>query len=264
VSIRVETIGDATFLLGAMSESAEDVDAALEAGSTCLKNLQRDVAPDLELIFGGSLDVLPRSAAARVAMEAARTAAHAGHANHSSEAARYALGGAFVDQALEAMKEIASLDAGYVVSGECGAFSLGADAILNVPTEFRGGLWLEVVRGVRPGVIKGGIAVAGTRVPESADGDADAVAVYARSAAEAALSAVLIADAVVMPEQAKSKSIPSAEDIWDALTLGVKTMLPLREASMVRAGILALRGRGRLIGSIEGDRLLRFGVSDWR
>lgn len=263
MSIRVETVGDATFLLGAVSGDPSDAARALDVGAACLKALQAEIAPDLDLIFGGSLDVLPRSAPARVAMEAARTAAHAGHADHSAEAARYALAGAFADHILGAMKAAVDLEAAYVVGGECGAFSIGFETVLDVPAEFRGALWLEVVRGLRPGIVKGGIAVAGRRVPESADGDADAVAIYARSATEAALSAVLVADAVNMSPAARNKPIPPAEDIWDALSQGVRTLLPLREANMVRAGILSLRGRGRLIGPIAGDRLLRFGVSDW-
>lgn len=262
--IHVENVGGTGFLLGASAVAPTDMQHALDAGVSCLKTLYADTEPDLDLISSGSLDVLPRSLAARVAMEAARTAAHAGHADHSAEAARYALAGAFADQAIDAMKAAVNLDAAYVVSGECGAFFLEMDSVLNVPAGYRGSLWLEVIRAIRPGIVKGGIAVAGSRVPHSADGDADAVAIYARSAAEAALSSVFVADAVEMPATARSQTIPPPEAIWEALSKGVRCLLPLREASMVRAGILSLRGRGRLIGPIAGDRLLRFGVSDWR
>lgn len=262
--IHVENVGGTSFLLGASAATPTDMQLALDAGISCSKTLHADTEPDLELISSGSLDVLPRSPAARVAMEAARTAAHAGHGDHSVEAAKYALSGVFADQAIDAMKAAVSLDAAYVVSGECGAFFLEMDSVLNVPAEYRGDLWLEVIRAIRPGIVKGGIAVAGARVPDSADGDADAVAIYARSAAEAALSSVFVADAVEMPTTARGQSIPPTEAIWDALSKGVRALLPLREASMVRAGILSMRGRGRLIGPIAGDRLLRFGVSDWR
>lgn len=264
VRIHVENVGGTSFLLGASAARPTDMQLALDAGISCLKSLYADAEPDLELMSSGSLDVLPRSPAARIAMEAARTAAHAGHGDHSAEAARYALSGALADQAIDAMKAAGVVDSAYVVSGECGAFFLEMDSILNVPAEHRGALWLEVIRAIRPGIVKGGIAVAGTRVPDSADGDADAVAIYARSAAEAALSSVFVADAVEMPTTARGQSIPSTEAIWDALSKGVRALLPLREASMVRAGILSMRGRGRLIGPIAGDRLLRFGVSDWR
>lgn len=242
-----------------------DMVAALTGGVACLRSLSEAAMPDLDLVAGGSLDVLPRSEVGRVSLEAARMAAKAGQLEHSAAAARYALTGALADQALMAMATSEnSIAAAYVVSGECCALMVSGDADLDVPAASRGELWFEVARSLPRGAARGGIAVAGKRVPESADGDADAVAVYARSAAEAALSAVLVADSVVLSSVARHSLVPSPEDIWEALSRGVKALLPLRQANIVTGGILAFRGRGRLVGPVSGDGLLRFGVSDWR
>ncbi len=259
----VEILG-ATYHLGAGAEGSSMSEDAVAAGVAFLKKAAQDAADDMSLVSQGHLDVLPRSEAARTALEAARTAVHAGHPDHSTAAAQYAVAGALADQTVQHMREHASLASAYVVKGECGSFSVDTAAVLDVPSELRGALWLEVIRGLRPGIVMGGIAVAGRRVPNSADGDADIVAVYARSGAEAALSAILIADSVELSDGAKKQSIPATEDMWDALSKGVRVLSPLRQANLVRTGVLALRGRGRCVGTIEQDRLLRFGVSDWR
>ncbi len=259
----VEILG-APYHLGASAEDASVSDSAVAAGVAFLKQAAAETAGDMDLVSQGHLDVLPRSEAARTALEAARTAVHAGHPDHSVAAAQYAVAGALADQTVRHMGGAANLACAYAVSGECGAFSIEFEAVLDVPSDQRGALWLELIRGLRPGVIKGGIAVAGHRVPNSADGDADIVAVYARSGAEAALSAILIADSVELSDRAKSRAIPATEDIWDALSKGVRVLSPLRQANLVRTGVLAQRGRGRCVGQIAHDRLLRFGVSDWR
>jgi len=268
VSTRVVEIDGVVFYVGVSSEDPALSDQALEVGVTWLRQAAEKAAVDLDLISQGSLDVLPRSEVARTAMEAARTAVHAGHSEHSISAARYALSGALADKVVSKMLDVGALSSTYVVSGECGAFSIKMDAVLDVPSELRSALWLEVIHGLRPGIVQGGVAVAGARVSgkfaSGADGDADAVAVYARSGAEAALSAILVADSVQLSETAKRQTIPSTEDIWDALSKGVRVLSPLREANLLRTGVLALRGRGRRIGTISEDRLLRFGVSEWR
>lgn len=257
-------ISGAIYHLGASGDGASMADSAVAAGVAFLRQAAAETENDMDLISQGHLDVLPRSEAARTALEAARTAVHAGHSDHSVAAATYAVAGALADQTVQHMCAASHLESAYVVSGECGAFSVGFEAVLDVPSHLRGALWLEMIRGLRPGVIKGGIAVAGPRVPNSADGDADIVAIYARSGAEAALSAILIADSIELSDSAKSQTIPAAEDIWDALSKGVRVLSPLRQANLVRTGVLAHRGRGRCIGQIAQDRLLRFGVSDWR
>ncbi len=257
-------IQGAIYHLGASAEDASVSDSAVAAGVAFLKQAVREAEDDMGLVSQGHLDVLPRSEAARTALEAARTAVHAGHPDHSIAAAKYAVVGALADQVVQHMREAAHVTSVYVVSGECGTFSIDFDAVLDVPSDLRGALWLEMIRGLRPGVVKGGIAVAGHRVPNSADGDADIVAVYARSGAEAALSAILIADSVDLSDWANNQAIPATEDIWDALSKGVRVLSPLRQANLVRTGVLALRGRGRCVGQIAQDRLLRFGVSDWR
>jgi len=241
LSVRLETIDGVLFILGASASGAVDVSDTLDAGVARLRAAAQDAMSDMPLVSGGELDVLP-----------------------SSEAARYALTGALADQALSAMQTSAPLTMAYVVSGECGAFFIEGGAALDVPEGFRTTLWYEVVRALQPGAVRGGVAVAGRHVPESGDGDGDAVAIYARSAAEAALSAVLVGDAVKLSEVANRSSTPSPEEVWEALSQGVRTLLLLRDANIVRGGVLAFRGRGRVVGPGSGDGLLRFGVSDWR
>jgi len=54
------------------------------------------------------------------------------------------------------------------------------------------------------------------------------------------------------------------EEIWEALSKGMKRAGVLREKRLLRAAAFALKGRGRTLGPIDGDRLVRFGVSEWR
>ncbi len=102
----------------------------------------------------------------------------------------------------------------------------------------------------------GGVAVVTASAGEAA---AEAVGVVARSAALAQLCASAISRAVSPPEGELS-----AEAVWDALGQGARVASALRAQGHLRGAAITLRGRGRIIGQIEGDRLLRFGVSSWR
>jgi len=55
-----------------------------------------------------------------------------------------------------------------------------------------------------------------------------------------------------------------AEAIWDALSAAARVASAARQAGRLRRAVLTLNGRGRIIGSLDGNRLLRFGVSEWR
>jgi len=101
--------------------------------------------------------------------------------------------------------------------------------------------------------------VGGVAVVTAMAGGLEAVGIVARSAALAQLCADAIAGAVALPAGELS-----AEAVWDVLSGGARAAAALRSAGHLRAAVLTLRGRGRVIGALEGDRLLRFGVSTWR
>lgn len=99
---------------------------------------------------------------------------------------------------------------------------------------------------------RGGVAVF--------EAEAGALAgVRARSAASARLCAEAIAHAVPAVS-----GEPTVEAVFEALSKGARAASALRRAGHLRAAVISLRGRGRVIGPLDGDRLLRFGVSDWR
>ena len=56
----------------------------------------------------------------------------------------------------------------------------------------------------------------------------------------------------------------NADDIWDRLALGMRRAAELRTQSQLIAAALAWRGRGRILGPLNPDLLIRFGVSNWR
>lgn len=62
--------------------------------------------------------------------------------------------------------------------------------------------------------------------------------------------------------------LPALEEgpdvIWDRLGHAARRAQTLIREGRIRAAALTFRGRGRLIGPISGDLLLRFGVSAWR
>ncbi len=55
-----------------------------------------------------------------------------------------------------------------------------------------------------------------------------------------------------------------AEAIWDRLAHGARRAQALIREKRLVAAVLAFRGRGRLVGPVAGDLLMRFGVSAWR
>ena len=54
------------------------------------------------------------------------------------------------------------------------------------------------------------------------------------------------------------------EAAWDRLAVAVRRAQALARERRLVAAALAYRGRGRLVGPLAGDLLLRFGVSAWR
>jgi hypothetical protein len=55
-----------------------------------------------------------------------------------------------------------------------------------------------------------------------------------------------------------------SEAVWDHLAVVARTAKTLMAERQIIAVALTFRGRGRLIGPLNGDLLLRFGVSMWR
>ncbi len=264
VTIRVHENGLGSFLLSLNGGDGAQVQSALDGGCARLNQLEEECAPDFDLIGTGSLDVLPRSAVMRRVMEVLRSAAAQAGIAYAASRVPAVLRGAIVDDVLATMLNDHPFDSAFVVSGECGAFQIEMEGVLDVPAEARTGLWLEMVHGLRPGIVRGGIVSAGARFDEHPSGDADIVTLYGACATETALAATLVAESVEMNSAARQVSIPPVEEIWDALSKGARTLSRLRDQRLVRSGVLTLRGRGRLIGMISADRLLRFGVSDWR
>lgn len=62
--------------------------------------------------------------------------------------------------------------------------------------------------------------------------------------------------------------VPALEDgpdaIWDRLSHAARRTQTLMREGRILAAALTFKGRGRLIGSLNGNLLLRFGVSAWR
>lgn len=55
-----------------------------------------------------------------------------------------------------------------------------------------------------------------------------------------------------------------ADAVWDRLAAGVRRAAVLRDQKTLVAAAFAWRGRGRILGPLRADLLIRFGVSTWR
>ena len=56
----------------------------------------------------------------------------------------------------------------------------------------------------------------------------------------------------------------NSEAVWDHLAVVARAAKAMVADRQILAAALTWRGRGRLIGPLNGDILLRFGVSAWR
>ena len=268
--------------------AGEGAHAALAAAMDVARETSGALLSDAELLSSGLPDVLPRSGAARRVMDHVHRVAGA----TGLEPARLppvvaALPGAVCDQALEAMEQareeaggcellIASLGDAMAVKMTRGT---GMPFMPNMPPVLS-----EFVTALGPG-FAGGAAMAGIRADFPTEGFADMVGVAGSSAAEAGYMAVLLSDAVytagVSTRQEPLRDRIAAmswegrttvfrtgtmepDAIWDGLSAGARRASALREARLLRAAVIGLKGRGRTIGPVDGDKLLRFGVSEWR
>lgn len=254
--------------------------AAIDAGVDAAREVSQTLMADAELIARGFPDVLPRGIAGRQALDAARALMQTGA---DMPPALAALPGAICDVALAAMRQSGELDMVVATLGDALAFHVEGGAsfplLPSVPLVLG-----EFVRALGSSA-EGGVALAGTNAIFPSAGVADRVAVQAKSAALAALAAMTVADSVAVagtkPRQAhiedplvalawEGRDIAAAaglvapDEIREALSKGIRRASALRERRLLRATAVALKGRGRTLGPVDGDRLLRFGVSEWR
>lgn len=268
--------------------AGEGAHAALAAAMDVARETSGALLSDAELLSSGLPDVLPRSAAARRVKESVQRVADAVRL----EPARLppvvaALPGAVCDQVLEAM-EVAGSEAGgcelLIVSlGDAMAVKMARGATLPFMPQMPPVL-SEFITALGPG-FTGGAAMAGLRADFPTEGFADMVGVAGGGAAEAGYMAVALSDAVyaagvsISQEPLRDRvaamswegrktvfqtGVMEPEAIWEALSAGVRRGSALREARLLRAAVIGLKGRGRTIGPVDGDKLLRFGVSEWR
>lgn len=256
---------------------------ALDVAMDTARDLSRTVIADAELLADGAENVLPRGKAGRLAIEIVNVFRDACSADLPPLLA--ALPGAVCDTILEAMLE-AGRDAGI----EFIAVSLGdAIAFHQEPgAGFSGDIDMlpvlgEFLAALGPG-IQGGAAIGGVHSGTPTQGSLDIVAIQSKSAAAAGFAAALVADAasgVPLPRGPvpKDRLLASAwrnrpviaapglmepDMLWQILSAAVRQASVLRDRRLLRAAALGAKGRGRTIGPVDGDRLLRFGVSEWR
>ncbi len=229
--------------------------------------------------------MLPRGKAARLALEAVHVFRDALPADRLPPALA-ALPGSVCDVVLAAARNVADraggVDFSFVSLGDASAIHMepgvAAPQDMDMPAvlgEFIGALGSGVQGGAAIGGIRSGIPTCGLL---------DIVAAQSKSAALAGLTAVAIADAALVPTRSsghtprdklmalgwRGRAVSAAtgfiepELVWEALSLSFRRGTALREKKLLRAAALGLKGRGRTIGPIDGDRLLRFGVSEWR
>lgn len=277
-------------VLSAMGPGAS---VALGAAEVYLAMVMRELDADLDLLSRRSLDVLPRSAPARRAVEARRQAAQILRSTDEDglPPALVALPGALADEALHVLTGHQGVEAATAGAGAALAVSASGAAMPAGPgfnelaAEFHDAL---------DGQLTGALAISGLAGPHPIVGLADITACAAGTACGAAMAAAVLADTVGLgssvPELAglagrcagdspgagvygagfrgvavtKDVGQMAPDLIWEVLSAGVRQASAFRQARLISAAVLALKGRGRVIGSVDVDRLLRFGVSDWR
>jgi len=268
--------------LAARGKGARD---AIDAGMDAVREVSLSLLTDAELLSNGRGNVLPRGKAARLALEAMHVFRDA-ISGDMLPPVLAALPGSVCDVVLAAMRNAAD-GAGDV---EFSVVSLGDAAAIHMepgttaPQDMDVPAVLGEFMGALGSGVQGGAAIGGIRSGIPTCGVLDIVAAQSKSAALAGLAAAALADAALaatgspghMPRDKlmalgwRGRVVNAApgfvepELVWEALSLSVRRGTALREKKLLRAAALGLRGRGRTIGPIDGDRLLRFGVSEWR
>lgn len=257
---------------------------ALDAATDIARELCRAVIEDAELLATGG-SVLPRGRAGRHAAEVAALFREVQGAELPPVVA--ALPGAVCDVVLQVMLEAARRAGGAeflaVSLGDAVAIHRGARGVLP-PESGLPAMLGEFLRALGPGV-QGGAALGGVHSAMPTQGALDLVATLSTSAAMAGFSAAMIADAAVdgftppagaLPRDrlfaaawrgrrvAAACGVVEPEIVWDALSASIRQATALRDRRLLAVAALGFKGRGRTLGAIDGDRLLRFGVSEWR
>lgn len=263
--------------LAAAGEGARD---ALDMGMDMAREISLTLMADAELLAGGSAEILPRGKAGRLALEAYQTLRDALPASEMPPPLA-ALPGAVCDTVLAAMRaggrtvlvSVGDVMAVHQEAGEILPLRTGLPPILH---EFCGALGAG---------LQGGVALGGSRSAMPTSGLADLVAVQTRGAALAGLVAAMLADAADVAGALRlagdlrdrllamawrgrratgAAGLVEPEAVWQALSAAVRLASALRDKRLLRAAAMGLKGRGRTVGPVDGDRLLRFGVSEWR
>jgi hypothetical protein len=263
-----------------LAAAGADAHAAIDAGMDAARAISQTLMADAELVAKGLPDVLPRGQAGRQALEAVRALAQVAG---DMPPALAALPGAVCDIVLEAMRGAGTVDVAVATLGDALAFHLEGGASLPVLPSVPIVLG-EFTRSLG-GSAEGGVSLAGGNANFPSSGVADRIAVQARSAALAGLAAAAISDSVtvagVKPRRARiadplvalawngralagAAGLVAPDNIWEALSKAMRRASAFREKRLLRAAAFALKGRGRTLGPIDGDRLVRFGVSEWR
>lgn len=257
------------------------IDAAMDAA----RELSLTVLADAELFASGISQVLPRGRAGRLVVEAMLSAGEIVSASMLPPSL-VAMPGAICDVVFEAMYEVAGNAGGAgfisVSLGDAASFFVASGNTLpfDVPLP---SIFVEMIAAHGSG--RGGIAMTGAHGFMPTKGVVDLAVVTAGDAALAAAVATILADASARPEQSavpafsrdrlvsqawkgrvvsSSLTVQDAGDIWDALSVPVRQGSLLKEKKLLLNAIVCLKGRGRMIGALDGNRLLRAGVSEWR
>ena len=266
-----------------LAAAGPDAHAALDAGMDAVRELAGSLMADAELLARNSFDVLPRGLASRAVLDHARGLAQSLGAAPLPPLL-VALPGAVCDAVLAAMRAVAKLTFASVSLGDALACHFSGSlspSVMPALPQIAG----EFIAALGPDAADGGVALAGTTRGFPDTGIADLVAVQSADASLAALVAASIADAMTWqgarPDRRRivdplvsqafagrdlvtAAGLIPPEDIWETLSKGVKRATLLRDKRQCHGAAFALKGRGRIVGPLGGDRLLRFGVSEWR
>ena len=267
------------------SASGEGALSALDLAMDTARAICDSLMGDAELLSRGSLDVLPRGAAARHALEAGRIVSAALGAQPAPPLL-VALPGAVCDLVLAGMCDAGGVDAACVTLGDACSYFAGHDGLMPLGMPPVG---QEFARSLDGAGYSGGIALGGAAHVFPTSGIADLVAAHSVSAAQSALLVASVSDMMVWrgakarrgrivdPFVAQAFSgqtlaepvgLVPPEDIWEVLSKGARRASLLRDKRLFTACVFALKGRGRIVAPVGsglgGDRLLRLGVSEWR
>ena len=256
---------------------------AVAAGIDAAREIASSLMGDAELLSRGSVDVLPRGVASRALLEAAR-GLMALLSDEAMPPVLVGLPGAVCDVVINAMREVGDTDFASATLCDVSAFYRNASA----PAAALAALPLmagEFLRGLSSDCASGGIAFSGMGRFFPTRGVADLVAVLGDTAVLSALSAAVLGDTMTWPQAKANRrrivdplvaaayagrasvylpGLIPPDEIRETLSKGVRMASRLREKRVLLTAVFALKGRGRTSGPIAGDRLLRFGVSEWR